>query len=81
MAMAQQSSNLNKGELPKEYQRYKDVFEKKAAERFPESRPYDHAIDLKPDFIPKDCKVYPLSLLEQQKLDEFLDENLRKGYI
>ena len=47
----------------------------------PERRKWDHAIDLKPDFIPKDFKVYPMSPEEQKKLNEFLDENLRKGYI
>jgi hypothetical protein len=67
--------------LLKAYHEYKSVFEKEASERFPESRPWDHAIDLKPDFIPKDCKVYPLTPVEQTKLDEFLEENLRKGYI
>jgi hypothetical protein len=67
--------------LPKAYHEYKSVFEKEASECFPESRPWDHAIDLKPDFILKDCKVYPLTPAEQTKLDEFLEENLRKGYI
>jgi hypothetical protein len=62
--------------LPKAYHEYKSVFEKEASERFPESRPWDHAIDLKPNFIPKDCKVYPLTPAEQTKLDEFLEENL-----
>ena len=61
--------------------KYRKVFEKAASERFPESRPWDHAINLKPDFIPKDCKIYPLTPAEQQKLDEFLDDNLEKGYI
>ncbi|GBE87619.1 hypothetical protein SCP_1102960 [Sparassis crispa] len=59
----------------------KSIFEKKAAERFPETRPWDHAIDLKPDFIPRNCKVYPLSLKEQGAMDDFLEENLQKGYI
>jgi len=36
---------------------------------------------LKPDFIPKDCKVYPISPGEQEKLDEFINENLCKKYI
>jgi hypothetical protein len=67
--------------LPKAYHEYKSVFEKEASECFPESRPWDHAIDLKPDFIPKDCKVYPLTLAEQMKLNKFLEENLQKGYI
>jgi hypothetical protein len=35
----------------------------------------------KSDFIPKDCKVYPLTPTEQTKLNEFLKENLQKGYI
>ena len=67
--------------LPKHYKQYRTVFEKSASELFPSSRPWDHAIDLKPDFILKDCKFYPLSLAEQAKLDEFIDKNLRKGYI
>ena len=67
--------------LPKHYKQYRTVFKKSASEWFPSSQPWDHAIDLKPDFIPKDCKIYPLSLAEQAKLDEFIDENLCKGYI
>ena len=46
-----------------------------------EHKPWDHAIDLKPNFIPKDCKFYPLSPKEQKEQDKFLEENLRKGYI
>jgi len=34
-------------------------------------------INLKPDFIPKDCKVYPLTPTKQKKLND----NLQKGYI
>uniref|UniRef100_A0A0W0GDN4 Reverse transcriptase domain-containing protein n=1 Tax=Moniliophthora roreri TaxID=221103 RepID=A0A0W0GDN4_MONRR len=40
--------------LPTYLSDYTDRFEKKKAERFPPSRPYDHAIDLKPDFKPRD---------------------------
>jgi hypothetical protein len=60
---------------------YKDVSDKKAADQFPESQSYDHAIDLKEDFVPKDCNIYPLSLSKQEKLDGFIDKNLEKGYI
>jgi len=70
-----------KTELPKEYKEYKTVFEKRASERFPVKKLWDHAINLKPDFIPKDCKVYPMSPREQKKLDEFINENLCKKYI
>ncbi|KAF8219381.1 hypothetical protein L208DRAFT_1340867 [Tricholoma matsutake] len=34
--------------LPKQYKEYRRIFEKEASERFPESRPWDHAIELKP---------------------------------
>ena len=73
--------NKAKVELPEVYAEYRMIFKKEASERMPEHKPWDHAIDLKPDFILKDCKVYPLSSEEQKKQDKFLEENLRKGYI
>ena len=86
MAMAQQHHKGEKTKtfdemLPEAYKDYALVFEKKASEQFPSSRPWDHAIDLKPDFLPKDFKLYPLSPRELEAENEFLDENLRKGYI
>jgi len=73
--------NKAKVELSEVYAEYRTVFKKEASEQMPEHKPQDHAIDLKPDFIPKDCKVYPLSSEEQKEQDKFLEENLRKGYI
>ncbi|THG98618.1 hypothetical protein EW145_g7394 [Phellinidium pouzarii] len=70
-----------KDSIPAHYHNFIHLFEKKAAERFPIERPYDHAIDLKPDFIPRDCKLYSMTPQEEVALDEFLTENLRKGYI
>jgi len=70
-----------KVELPEVYAKYRTVFEKEASERMLERKPWDHAIDLKTNFIPKDCKIYPLSPEEQKEQDKFLEENLRKGYI
>ena len=67
--------------VPMELLNYKDVFDKVMAEQFPESQPWDHAIDLKEDFVPSDCKVYPMTLPEQDKLDKFINKNLAKGYI
>src|SRR6202012_4334897 len=67
--------------IPDYAMKYRKVFEKTASERFPPSRPWDHAIDLKPDFLPTDCKVYPLSPAEQIELDKFIKENLMKEYI
>lgn len=64
--------------LPEFYEEYTSVFDKDTSEQMPGRRPWDHAIDLKEDFIPKDSKIYPISPKEQEKLDEFIDENLRK---
>ena len=68
--------------IPTEYHRHAKVFSEKESERLPEHKPWDHAIDLKPD-APETMrtKIYPMSLNEQEELDKFLDENLRKGYI
>ncbi|ESK84320.1 reverse transcriptase-rnase h-integrase [Moniliophthora roreri MCA 2997] len=67
--------------IPSYLQRYRHWFEKRKSEHFPPFRAYDHAIELKPDFVPRDCKLYPLSPAEQQEQDKFLEENLWKGYI
>ena len=40
--------------VPQELLNYKDVFNKVMAEHFPESQPWDHAIDLKEDFVSGD---------------------------
>jgi len=67
--------------LPPEYSAWKDVFKKKASERFPESRSWDHQIELHEDFIPKRGKIYPLSPKQQNTLDKWIQEHLKKGYI
>uniref|UniRef100_A0A0W0GFP5 Putative reverse transcriptase-rnase h-integrase n=1 Tax=Moniliophthora roreri TaxID=221103 RepID=A0A0W0GFP5_MONRR len=82
MAHQQQTTKKDIDELiPSYLLGYRDRFEKGKAERFPPSRTYDHAIDLKTDFIPRNCKLYLLSPVEQAEQDKFLEENLRKGYI
>ena len=69
------------GMIPSKLMAYWDVFNKKKAEWFPKSQPWDHAINLKPDFVPTDCKVYPLTPQEHIEMDKFINENLAKGYI
>jgi hypothetical protein len=69
-------------ELPKEYQDFARLFSDEAADRFPPSREWDHAIDLKPgapDAL--DCKVYPMTRDKDTALEKFLDEMVAKGYI
>ena len=60
---------------------FKDVFLKTSFDTLPEQKPWDHTVELIPDADPKSCKVYPLLVAEQAKLDKFLEENLRTGHI
>jgi hypothetical protein len=55
--------------LPHEYRRHAQVFSKQQAQRFPETRDWDHAIDLKPN-APSTLpgKIYSLTQPEQKAL-------------
>ena len=68
--------------VPLEYHKYGKVFSEREAQRFPRRRPWDHAINLVPD-APRilNCKTYPLAEGQQEQLDKFLREHLKKGYI
>ena len=68
-------------QIPKEYHQYLDVFDENKAERFPESWPWDHKIELKEGFQPKSFKTYNLTPEEQKELDNWIKENLDKVYI
>ena len=80
-------ANLKKKEVPvkelvpPEYHEFLDVFNEEKGNRFPESRKWDHKIDMKEGFEPKAFKNYNLTPEEQIELDVFLKENLEKGYI
>jgi hypothetical protein len=78
----QAGAEQTKIELPKEYQEFTRLFNDEAADRFPPSREWDHAIDLKPGAPDTmDCKVYPMTRDEDVSLEKFLDEMVGKGYI
>jgi len=49
--------------------------------QLPPKRPWDHTIELTLGALLKDCKVYPLSIREQEELDKFLDEHLKTEHI
>jgi len=44
-------------------------------------RKQDHAIELKKEFVLRKGKIYPLSRKERGEVHEFINEQLRKGYI
>ena len=78
----QAGEGKKKIEIPAVYDRFKQLFSEEASHRFPPSRPWDHAIDLKPeapDAIP--CKVYLMTPSEDKALEEFIREQYAKGYI
>ena len=67
--LAEENDRPQLSPIPVEYQRHQKVFSEEAAQCFPESRIWDHAIELKPgapSTLPG--KIYALSQLELQEL-------------
>lgn len=67
--------------VPVQFHHYLHIFEKKASERLPRRSKYNHQINLKEGFIPKKGKPFHISPKEERAMDDFLNENLAKGYI
>ena len=44
-------------------------------------KPWDHVINLREDFIPRKGRTYLMSREEKEEVREFVEEQLRKGYI
>ena len=68
-------------ELPQWCADFADVFSEEGFQELPPHRPWDHAINLKPDFKPTAGKIYPLSRPEQIELERFLDKKIKSGHI
>ena len=67
--------------VPRQFHKYLKVFEKKDSERMPMRKIWNHAIDLKEEFVPKKDKIYSLSRIEREEIQKFVKNQLRKGYI
>ena len=67
--------------VSEEYHKYLLLFNKKKSEQFPPARTWDHKIEIKPTFEPKAFKLYKLFFAEIKKQENFVEENLQKGYI
>ena len=67
--------------VPSQFYRYLKVFEKKDSERMLTRKAWDHAIDLREGFVPKKGKIYLLSRVEREEVQEFVKNQLRKEYI
>jgi len=67
--------------VPQKFHRWLKVFEKVELERMLTRKLWDHIINLKEDFIPKKRRTYLMSRQKKEKVQEFIEEQLRKGYI
>ena len=80
----------NKVELDKEkvrkivlqrFHKWLKVFEKAELERIPVRKPWNYAINLREDFVPRKGRIYLILREEKEKIREFVEKQLRKGYI
>jgi len=67
--------------VPKRFLKWRKVFGKVESERMPTRKIWDHAIDLKETFKPQKERIYPLSKNEREEVQNFVNDQLRKGYI
>ena len=67
--------------IPEYLKEFYSTFSKESFNALPESKKWDHAVELIPGEKASNCKVYPLALTEQKELDQFLKENLDTGQI
>jgi len=67
--------------VPEKFHKWIKVFGKKQSERMSIRKIWDHAIEVKEGFVPRKGKMYPLSREEREEVHEFIQEQLRKGYI
>jgi hypothetical protein len=65
-----------------EYKKFGKVFSEEESKRFPPRCLCDHTIEFKPGALDTiKCKIYPMTRVEDEALDLFIDEQLEKGYI
>jgi len=67
--------------VPKRFLKWRKVFGKVELERIPTRKIWDHAIDLKETFKPQKGRIYPLSKNKREEVQNFVNDQLRKGYI
>ena len=67
--------------VPRWFHKYLKVFKKKDLERMLTKKAQNHAIDLREGFVLKKDKIYLLSRIEREKVQEFVKDQLKKEYI
>ena len=69
------------GNVPSEYRKYDKLFKEELETGLPEHSQWDHAIYLKEGSTPSFHKIYNLNEKQLETLRDYIDENLKKGYI
>jgi len=67
--------------VPRRLYKHLKIFEKEESEWMLMRKTWDHAIDLKKEFVPKKGNIYLLSRMKREEVQEFVKDQLRKGYI
>jgi hypothetical protein len=67
--------------IPEKFKQYIKVLGKELADKLPDHKPYNHAIDLKDGKQPPWGPMYPLNETELQSLWDYLKEILELGKI
>jgi hypothetical protein len=78
---SQMEAETSNHSIPEEFSEFADVFSKTLADRLPEHTQYDHSMPIEPGEHPPFGPIYSLSATELKALDEYLQENLAKGFI
>jgi len=67
--------------VPQRFHKWLKVFEKMESKRMPVRKPWDHVINLREDLVPRKGRTYLILKKEKEEIREFVEEQLRKGYI
>jgi len=67
--------------VPQKFLKWKKIFGKVESERMLTRKVWDHTIDLKEIFKPKKGRIYLLFKNKKEEVQNFIEDQLRKGYI
>ena len=67
--------------VPQKFHKWLKVFRKVELERIPMKKLQNYVINLKEDFVPRKRRMYLMSRQEKKEVREFIEKQLRKGYI
>ena len=78
---SEETQELIQKKLPREYYEFKDIFSKAKSNELSSHQTYDHKIILKASQDIKYSSFYKMSITELEAVQQYLIENLKKGFI